>query len=298
MPPITTNKPLPLPSWFRQNIPDITKVRKIKNLVRTSSLHTVCESARCPNLGQCWEQGIATFMILGEICTRACRFCAVKSGRPLEVDLHEPHHTALAIKELNLKYVVITSVARDDLPDEGVDQFVRTIHAIRALTPQTKIEVLIPDFSNKMHLLKKLTDARPEVISHNLETVKRLSPDVRSKADYARSLAVLKTCHQLAPASIIKSGFMVGFGETYAEILQLMQDLHETGCSMLTIGQYLAPSTSRRHFKVTRFITPKEFEEYRTIGLNMGFKHVQSSPLTRSSFIAEKGYQKCLSTQK
>ena len=281
----------PLPSWFRQDLPDMVKVREMKDPFRQAGLHTVCESALCPNLGKCWGRGVATFMILGEICTRACRFCGVKTGRPMAVDPQEPRQVALAVARLNLRYVVVTSVSRDDLADEGAGQFVQTIHAIRSLMPRTRIEVLIPDFSDKPQCLEELVAARPEVISHNMETVRRLSLDVRPQADYDRSLAVLGNLRTLAPSIFIKSGLMVGLGETDAEITGLMRDLAAVGCDMLTIGQYLAPGRKKRYLRVQRFARPEEFENYRTIGLKLGFKHVMSGPLVRSSYIAEEGYR-------
>ncbi len=283
-----------LPSWFRQEIPDMAKVGTIKTMLRQASLHTVCESALCPNLGKCWGRGVATFMILGDVCTRACRFCAVQTGRPTAVDPDEPRQVAMAVQQLNLRYVVVTSVARDDLPDEGAEQFVRTIQAIRDLMPQTKIEILIPDFSNKLESLRLLTSARPEVISHNMETVRRLSPAVRPQADYGRSLAVLGVLKKLAPASFIKSGFMVGLGETDIEITELMSDLVSVGCDLVTIGQYLAPGRKKRFLRVQRFVRPEEFEDYKARGLQLGFQHVMSGPLVRSSYIAEEGYQECI----
>ncbi len=283
----------PLPSWFKQDLPDMAKVQEMKSSFRQAGLHTVCESALCPNLGQCWGRGVATFMILGEICTRACRFCGVKTGRPLAVEPDEPRQVALAVQRLNLRYVVVTSVARDDLADEGAGQFVKTIHAIRSLMPQTKIEVLTPDFSHKTESLEQLVAARPQVISHNMETVRRLSPDVRPQADYERSLAVLGNLKKLAPSAFIKSGFMVGLGETDREITELMRDLAAVSCDMLIIGQYLAPGRKKRYLRVQRFVTPEEFENYKTIGLRLGFKHVMSAPLVRSSYIAEEGYEEC-----
>ena len=282
-----------LPSWFKQEIPDMDKIREMKQLFRTSRLHTVCESAHCPNMGKCWGQGVATFMILGEICTRACRFCAVKAGKPMDVDLEEPRHVALAVKELNLRYVVITSVARDDMEDEGAEQFFQTIQEIRKVMPQTKIEVLIPDFSNKWKSLKKVVEAKPEVVSHNIETVRRLSSKIRPQADYDRSLEVLKNFKKLELSIFTKSSFMVGLGETHDEIVEVMTDLLHAGCDILTIGQYLSPSQMKRHVNVERFYTPQEFTAYKKLGLKMGFKHVMSGPLVRSSYIAEEGYKEC-----
>ncbi|MCB9772422.1 MAG: lipoyl synthase [Candidatus Omnitrophica bacterium] len=283
-----------LPQWFRQEIPDMQRISQMKGSFREKRLHTVCESAHCPNLGKCWGQGVATFMILGEVCTRACRFCAVKAGLPNELDLAEPHNVALAVQELNLRYVVITSVARDDLKDEGATQFSETISEIRRLMPHTKIEILIPDFSNKMESLQIVVAAKPEVVSHNLETVRRLSPKVRPQAQYDRSLAVLKNFKDLDANIFTKSSLMVGLGETDEEMKYAMADLAEVGCDILTVGQYLAPTQLKRHLPVVKFIAPEKFKEYEVIGYEMGFKHVMSGPLVRSSFIAEEGYTEAM----
>ncbi len=289
----TPTKKQPLPSWFRQPLPDKDKMNSMKTMFRSTGLHTVCESAKCPNINKCWGQGVATFMILGEVCTRACRFCAVKAGRPMDVDEQEPHHVALSVKELKLRYVVITSVARDDLDDEGAGHFFRTIAAVRALMPQTKIEVLIPDFSNKVQSIQTLINAKPEVVSHNVETVRRLSSDVRPQAQYQRSLDVLRRFKEMDASIFTKTSFMLGLGETHDEILEVMNDIRRTGCDILTIGQYLMPTQLRRHLPVVKFYTPQEFEHYKQIGLSLGFKHVMSGPLVRSSFIAEEGYNEC-----
>ena len=283
-----------LPSWFRQDLPDMKKIRDMKDMFRGSRLHTVCESAHCPNMGKCWGAGVATFMILGEVCTRACRFCAVKAGMPHTVDVQEPRSVALAVQELKLRYVVVTSVARDDLKDEGAGHFVRTIEEIRALTPHVKIEVLIPDFSAKYDSLKALTDAAPEVVSHNIETVRRLAPAIRPQAEHDRSLRVLKMMGELNKNIFVKSSFMVGVGETDEEIMGLMRELMDAGCQILTIGQYLAPTQLKRHVRVQRFVTPAQFEHYREVGLKLGFKYVMSGPLVRSSYIAEEGYKSCM----
>lgn len=280
-----------LPSWFKQEIPDAAQISKMKHMFRAKRLHTVCESARCPNMGQCWGEGVATFMILGEVCTRACRFCAVKAGLPNELDIAEPKNVALAVQELNLRYVVVTSVARDDLKDEGAAQFSETIAEIRRIMPDTKVEVLIPDFSNKLESLKIVTSAKPEVISHNLETVRRLSPKVRPQADYDRSLGVLKNFKILDPHILTKSSIMLGFGESEKEVMQAMKDLIETGCDILTIGQYLAPTQMKRHLPVEEFVPPRKFKEYEILGYRLGFKHVMSGPLVRSSYIAEQGFE-------
>ena len=282
-----------LPAWFKQKVPDIGKIREMKAKFSVAGLHTVCQSALCPNMGTCWEEGTATFMILGEICTRACRFCAVKAGQPVIVDPDEPREVASAVKELGLKYAVITSVTRDDLDDGGASQFGETVNEIRKANLQTKVEVLIPDFLNNLESLRKISAVKPEVIGHNIETVRRLSPVVRPQADYDRSLKVLGNLKQLEPSVFIKSGFMVGLGETDDEIVEAMKDLVLASCDILTIGQYLAPAQSRRHVKVQRFVAPEKFEFYKQKGLELGFKHVMSAPLVRSSYIAEHGFKEC-----
>jgi lipoic acid synthetase len=283
-----------LPSWFKQEIPDMRKIGAMKELFRQGRLHTVCEIANCPNMGTCWKEGVATFMILGGTCTRACRFCAVPAGRPDLIDDQEPQNVALAVKQLALRYVVVTSVARDDIEDEGAVQFAKTIGAIRRLTPEVKIEVLVPDFSGKEGSLKILSDARPEVIGHNIETVRRLAPYIRPQALHDRSLQVLRRFHELNGHCFVKSSLMVGIGETDEEIAEVMGELLESGCQILTIGQYLAPTQRKRHLPVERFVSPEEFENYRQKGLEMGFVYVQSGPLVRSSYIAEHGYQAAL----
>ena len=280
-----------LPAWFKQELPDTSKIHVMKEMFRGAGLNTVCESAKCPNMGTCWKEGVATFMILGGTCTRACRFCAVPAGRPDQLNPHEPQEVADAVLKMKLNYVVITSVARDDLADEGVGHFVETINAVRATSPNTKIEVLIPDFSAKIDLLTTLSQSHPEVISHNIECVRRLSPSMRPQAQHDRSLSVLTAFRKLAPTSFVKSSFMVGAGETDAEIEVLMQELVDAGCQILTIGQYLAPTQMKRHLRVQRFVTPEQFERYAELGRSMGLMYVESGPLVRSSFIAEKGYR-------
>ncbi len=283
-----------LPAWFHQDLPDMPKIKAMKEALRGAHLHTVCESAHCPNMGQCWGQGVATFMILGGTCTRACRFCAVPAGHAEAVDPHEPQQVAQAVARLGLSYVVVTSVARDDLPDEGAGHFVATIQAIRALQRNVKVETLIPDFSAKEESLMALSAAAPEVLSHNIECVRRISPAIRPQAAHDRSLHVLRRFRALTSGVFIKSSFMVGLGESELEVMGLMRELKSAGCQILTIGQYLAPSQKRRHVPVERFVTPEEFERWRTIGLDMGFNYVESGPLVRSSFIAEKGYREAL----
>ena len=291
--PLIEDQPYHLPKWFRQDIPDMKKIRAMKERFRSSNLHTVCESARCPNIGKCWGEGVATFMILGEICTRACRFCAVKAGRPMPVDENEPREVARAVAEMDLRYVVITSVARDDIEDEGAEHFYQTIQDIRKYSPQTKIEVLIPDFSNRQASIERLIEARPEVVSHNMETVRRMSNAIRPQAQYDRSLEVLRNFKRLGPDIFVKTSFMVGLGETYDEIEEVMRDIRETQAEILTIGQYLQPTQLKRHVPVKKFYTPQEFDYFKQSGLQMGFKHVMSGPLVRSSFIAEEGYREC-----
>lgn len=282
-----------LPSWFNQKIPDANTIREMKKRFSASGLHTVCESAFCPNMGTCWEEGVATFMILGEICTRSCRFCAVKTGQPMAVDFDEPRKVALAVEELGLRYAVITSVTRDDLDDGGARQFVETVKRIRKINPKTRIEVLVPDFSGKLESLRKMAEVKPEVIGHNIETVRRLSLAIRPQADYDRSLKVLENLKQLEPSIFVKSSFMVGLGETDEEIVEVMKDLAHAGCDILTIGQYLAPTQLKRHLQVQRFVPPEKFEVYKQRGLKFGFKHVMSAPLVRSSYIAEHGFKEC-----
>ncbi|MBI9066851.1 MAG: lipoyl synthase [Salinivirgaceae bacterium] len=271
------------PEWLKIKIPKAQAHKHVNGLVLENRLHTICESGNCPNAGDCWGRGTATFMILGDICTRACKFCNVKTGKPLPVDETEPLHVAESVKKLELKHCVITSVDRDDLPDGGASIWVKTIHEIKRLNPTITIEVLIPDFDGKPALVQQIIDAQPEVISHNLETVVRLTPHVRSKAKYATSLKVLK---QIADSGLVaKSGIMLGLGETEKEILQVMDDLRAINCKVLTIGQYLQPT--RQHHTVEAYIHPDKFEEYHKIGLQKGFSFVESSPLVRSSYKAD-----------
>lgn len=286
-----------LPEWFRQDIPDMDKIREMKRLFRAVNIHTVCESARCPNMGKCWGNGTATFMILGDVCTRACRFCAVKSGMPAAIDPEEPRNVALAVKKLNLKYVVITSVSRDDLADGGAQQFVDTIDGIRKDNPLVKIEILIPDFLGKPGALSKIIDAGTEVIGHNIETVPSLFQMARPQAGYETSLELLRNLKKIAQLSFIKSGFMVGLGESDDEVSCLMQDLLNAGCDILTIGQYLFPGQPGRHINVRRFVPVEQFDFYKHQGLKMGFKSILSGPLVRSSFDAGQAYEDCRRVQ-
>lgn len=278
-----------LPLWFRQEVPDSAALRQMKELLRPSGIHTVCEGARCPNLGSCWARKTATFMILGDTCTRACRFCAVTSGAPLRVDPDEPRRVAAAVKALGLKYVVITSVTRDDLPDEGAGHFAEVVRALKALVPGIVVEVLVPDFSARAELIGIVLASGVDVFGHNIETVRRMSPHLRSKADHDRSLQTLRLAHQSGKA-FVKSGLMAGLGETDEEIAEVLRELKKTGCDMVTIGQYLAPTGSERHVPVARFVPPEIFEIYRQKALGMGFVSVASAPLVRSSYLAEEGY--------
>ncbi len=289
---VTERSPSRLPSWFRQRLPDAQKLSEMRSLIRGQCLHTVCESAKCPNVGECWGQGVATFMILGDLCTRSCRFCAVASGRPEGVlDETEPQRVADAVEHLGLRYVVITSVTRDDLPDQGAGQFARTVEALRKRMPKLKIELLIPDFSGSEEFLKRVMDAEPDVLGHNIEMVCSLYETLRPQADYRRSLEVLRMAKEMRPAGLTKSGLMVGLGETEDEVFELMEDLRATGCDLLTVGQYLAPSKDLRHIPVREFVAVERFEDYRRKALKLGFRHVFSAPLVRSSFIAEQAFQ-------
>lgn len=272
-----------LPRWMKMQMPKGESYSRVKNLVKEHRLHTICSSGNCPNIGECWNRGTATFMILGDTCTRNCKFCGVKTGKPLPPDPEEPRRIAESVKIMQLKHAVITSVDRDDLPDLGAGFWAETIREVKLLNPETKIEVLIPDFQGKKEWIQTVIDAAPEVISHNMETVERLTPQIRSAAKYRTSLGVIRIiAHSVVVA---KSGIMLGLGETEEEVLGVMDDLLEAGCKVLTIGQYLAPTLS--HMPVKEYISPEQFEKYRTIGLVKGFKFVESSPLVRSSYRAE-----------
>ncbi len=276
------------PDWLKIKLPQGKNYRQVKNLIDKYKLNTICTSGKCPNVADCWGRGTATFMILGDICTRTCAFCATKSGRPLPPDYDEPMNIAKSVQILELKHCVLTSVDRDDLPDYGAEQWAETIIRIKELNPDTTIEALIPDFNGKTELIQKVINANPEVISHNLETVERLTPVVRSKAKYGRSLEVIEYISKSGITS--KSGIMLGLGETEEEIISTMDDLIYVGCKIFTLGQYLQPT--KNDIRVQEFVSPEKFEEYRKIGLNKGFRHVESSPLVRSSFHAEKHVEK------
>ncbi len=287
-PSINTEEKIKKPSWLRVKLPIGEEYKKVKNIVDEYKLHTICQSGNCPNMGECWGAGTATLMILGNICTRSCGFCAVNTGRPEAVDPYEPLRVAKSVKLMNLKHVVITSVDRDDLKDGGAEIWAKTVVAIRKLNPETTLETLIPDFQGKWENLKRIIDVKPEIVSHNLETVRRLTKEVRIQAKYDRSLEVLK---RLADSGITtKSGLMLGLGESKEEVLETMDDLRTVNCKILTLGQYLQPT--KNHLAVKEFITPEQFEEYRVIGLQKGFEFVESGPLVRSSYHAERHIKK------
>lgn len=272
------------PDWLKVKLPIGEEFRKVRELVTTNKLHTICSSGNCPNMGECWGAGTATFMILGNICTRSCAFCAVATGRPKEVETDEPMRVANSVKLMGVKHCVITSVDRDDLKDGGSIIWVETIRTIREVSPTTTLETLIPDFQGKWENLQRVIDIAPEIISHNLETVRRLTRQVRIQAKYDRSLEVLK---RISAAGIrTKSGVMLGLGELEHEVLETMDDLLEAGVHILTLGQYLQPTKS--HLPVAEYIHPDVFAKYKKIGLEKGFKYVESGPLVRSSYHAEK----------
>ncbi len=272
------------PNWLRVKLPIGEEYKHVRNLVDTHKLHTICESGNCPNMGECWGAGTATFMILGNICTRSCGFCAVATGRPGAVDWDEPQRVAEAIHLMKVKHAVLTSVDRDELEDGGSIIWYNTIKAVRALNPDTTMETLIPDFKGEWHNLQRIIDAHPEVVSHNLETVERLTKKVRIQAKYHRSLEVIRRLKDGGMRT--KSGIMLGLGEEKEEVLASMQSLVDNGCDVLTLGQYLQPTP--KHLPVVRFVHPDEFEMYREEGYKMGFGHVESGPLVRSSYHAEK----------
>ena len=272
------------PKWLKVKLPTGQAYKAVRGITKSHDLHTICESGNCPNMGECWGAGTATFMILGNICTRSCGFCNVMTGRPLAVDVLEPKKVARSVQLMQVKHAVITSVDRDDLKDGGSSIWVETINEIRKENPETTMETLIPDFKGKLKDIQPIIDVAPEVVSHNMETVRRLTKKVRIQAKYDRSLDVLRFLNEGGIKT--KSGIMLGLGETEAEVLETMHDLREVGVSIMTIGQYLQPS--KKHLSVLEFITPTQFDKYRDIGLSIGFQHVESSPLVRSSYHAEK----------
>jgi len=279
-----TKRKMSKPKWLRVKLPTGESYREVRKLVDKHQLHTICESGSCPNMGECWGEGTATFMILGNICTRSCGFCAVKTGRPNAVDLNEPIRVAESVKLMKVKHAVITSVDRDDLKDGGSSIWVETVHQIRKQSPSTTLETLIPDFAGKWENLQHIIDVAPEIVSHNLETVRRLTKQVRIQAKYDRSLELLFRLKKGGMKT--KSGVMLGLGESEEEILETMQDLRDVHVDVLTLGQYLQPTP--KHLPVKDFITPDTFSELKEAGLQMGFRYVESGPLVRSSYRAEK----------
>ncbi|KYK20963.1 lipoyl synthase [Thermoplasmatales archaeon SG8-52-2] len=274
------------PDWLKVKIGGGESFVKMKSLLREAKLHTICEEAKCPNIAECFGSGTAVFLILGDICTRDCKYCYVKHGKPLKLNLEEPKDVAESVKKLGLKYVVITSVTRDDLEDGGADIFYKTIKEIKKLNPNVFVEVLIPDFNGNISSLKKVIDAKPDVINHNIEVVENLFADIRPQGNYETSLKLLKEIKNINKDIKTKSGFMVGLGESEEQILKTMKDLRNSEVDFLTIGQYLQPS--KNHIEISKYYSPTEFDQFKKSALDMGFKHVESGPLVRSSYHAEK----------
>jgi lipoic acid synthetase len=284
------------PVWLRRRLPDVEALSKMRGLLRRHGLHTVCEGALCPNQGECFGRGTATFLILGNTCTRNCTFCAIPTeARPPAPDPDEPERIARASAELGLRHVVVTSVTRDDLPDGGAAHFAETVRALKRIGPEIIVEILIPDFQGDAEALRTVVDSDPHILNHNLETVPRLYPEVRPQADYHRSLRLLRRVKEMNPGKVTKSGLMLGLGEERDEVLAVMEDLRRVSCDLLTLGQYLQPSG--KHHRVVRFVTPEEFEELRVAGEKMGFQAVFSAPLVRSSFHAAEIFKKMHSPQ-
>jgi len=273
------------PPWIKVRAPSGEAYEAVKDLMRSKELHTVCEEAQCPNLGECWGKGTATFLMMGDTCTRSCGFCDIKTGRPNPLDWAEPNRIAQSVRAMNLQHVVITSVNRDDRPDGGAPIFAMVIRRIRQLQKGCSIEVLIPDFKGSRSALKMVMDAQPEILNHNVETVPRLFKKVQPQDDYEWALTTLKNAKELDPLVLTKSGIMLGLGETFDEVVEVMKDLANIGVDILTLGQYLQPS--KKHLPIERYYTPQEFEQLREIGLELGFKWVESGPLVRSSYRAE-----------
>ncbi|HXJ39908.1 MAG TPA: lipoyl synthase [Bryobacteraceae bacterium] len=278
-------RPVARPSWLRAPAPAGDNYRDLKQLITDLKLHTVCESAACPNIGECWNRRTATFMILGNVCTRRCGFCAVQKGGPLPVEYDEPARVAEAVSRMGLAYAVVTSVNRDDRKDGGAELFAMTIEAIRQRVPGCKVEVLVPDFQGNRDAMKIVMNARPDVLNHNTETVPRLYRQVRLGARYQRSLDMLRYAKELSPETPVKSGLMLGLGETIEEVLQVMRDLQAHSVDILTLGQYLRPSP--KHLPIVRYVSPAEFAELRQAGMSMGFAHIEAGPLVRSSYHAD-----------
>jgi lipoic acid synthetase len=282
------NKPAMLgrrkPEWLKTKLPQGNLSMQVSEIVRAHRLHTICTDGLCPNRGECWAHGTATFVLGGDVCTRSCKFCNVRTGRPSPLDPEEPENIARSVSLLQLRHAVITSVDRDDLPDLGASHWVKVIQAVKAANPNATMETLIPDFQGQEELINRILNARPEVVSHNMETVRRLSKSIRSRATYEASLEVVRQI--AASGAVAKSGIMLGLGETRSEIIETMDDLRRVGCSVMTIGQYLQPSA--QNVAVSEYVLPEVFEEYRRIGEEKGFTHVESAPLVRSSYHAEK----------
>ena len=278
-----------LPIWIRSKVPKRKSAEPLRQELSRMGVNTVCQSARCPNIGECFSRGTATFMLLGETCTRRCGFCAVKTGRGEPVDPYEPLKVATMVHKLNLRHAVITSVARDDLPDQGANQFAKTVRAIKFLCPNTTVEVLTPDFKARPDLIAIVVESSPDVYNHNVETVPRLQKLVRPQASYERSLKVLEIVKELRPQMLTKSGLMVGLGETVEEVVQVLKDLRSIGCDIVTIGQYIRPTA--RHLPVARYVTPEEFAELERIGYELGFKYVFAGPFVRSSYLADVAFE-------
>lgn len=281
--------PLRKPAWLKVKFPAGPNYARIDRFHREHDLHSVCRSAACPNQGECWSQGTATFMILGDRCTRDCQFCNVQHAAPAAVDLDEPRRVAEAVAELALTHTVITSVTRDDLPDGGAAQFAEVTRLIHTHSETCRVELLIPDLQGDSLALRSILDAQPEILGHNLETVPRLYASARSGADYDRSLQLLRAAAVIAPSIPTKSGLMLGMGETWEEVLQVMDELVQSGCRMLTLGQYLQPS--RHHRAVQRYVSPEEFHQFKEAGMRRGFRHVEAGPLVRSSYHAAEQYE-------
>jgi lipoyl synthase len=282
-----------LPEWLKKRVPSPDTVRMVESMVRDAKLNTVCESARCPNIGECWSKKTATFMILGDICTRNCGFCAIKVGRPEALDNDEPRRVAETAKQMGLKHVVVTSVARDELPDEGSGHFADTIRALRDAIPGIIVEVLTPDFKGKRWCIRRVVEAKPDIYNHNIETVERLSPIVRPQAKYSRTLDLLQSVKNMDATIHTKSGIMLGLGETHDEVVQTLKDLRQVGVSAVTIGQYLRPTTEK-HLPVVEYVHPDRFAEYERIGDELGFVFVASAPFVRSSYNAHEFSEKLL----
>ncbi len=274
------------PSWLKIKLPQGAEYPNVKKIVELNQLHTICASGKCPNIGECWSKGTATFMIAGEICTRSCKFCATQTGKPLPLDKKEPKKIASSVKLMHLKHCVITSVDRDDLEDKGAEHWALTIQEIRKENPNTIIEVLTPDFDGRKELLDIVFKAKPDIFGHNMETVRRLSSQVRSRAKYDLSLEVLRQANKAG--LIVKSGIMVGLGEKEEEVVELIRDLRAVGCNLLTIGQYLQPT--KNNIPIEEYVNPKQFAKYKEKGMDLGFDNVESGPLVRSSYMAEETF--------